>query len=110
MKAEGLAQIVQIELGWDTDLTQQVLSQVKQLALDDQGTEIDDIVQARYRLFELAISWASRVRGLLAAFVSMPEARQCWLACRISCQTAPAARLQCMNTSRHYRITCGGLV
>lgn len=49
MKGEDLAQIVQIELGWDSDLTQQVLAQVKQLALADQSTEIDEIVQVRHK-------------------------------------------------------------
>lgn len=47
MERDDLAHIVQIELGWDSDLTQQVLAQVKQLALADQSAEIDEIVQVR---------------------------------------------------------------
>jgi len=46
MKGKDLQHLVQLQLGWDNDLTQQVLAQIKQLALEDRETEIDEIVQA----------------------------------------------------------------
>eukprot|EP00892_Ulva_mutabilis_P004355 jgi/Ulvmu1/2291/UM013_0138.1 len=45
MKREDLKHLVQLQLGWDKDLAEQVLAQVKQLALEDEGAEIDEIVQ-----------------------------------------------------------------
>jgi hypothetical protein len=45
--SEELASLLQLKLGWDADLAQQVIGTVKERALDDDRTAVHEIVQAR---------------------------------------------------------------
>jgi hypothetical protein len=51
MKEQDLCHLLELELGWDADLTGQVVASVKQHALEDSMQGVSDIVQVLLHLF-----------------------------------------------------------
>lgn len=97
MKREDLKHLLQLQLGWDNDLAEQVLAQVKQLALQDEGAEIDEIVQACRDIRPWRSTFEDLIIGCFVPWFDQTGVVQNYMADSPSCQEAVHAYVKALQ-------------
>lgn len=78
MKEQELCHLLALELGWDADLTNQVVNSVKQHALEDSLQGVDEIVQVLSPLVQLFHQHGKPGAQLVTAITQACAERLLW--------------------------------